>query len=372
MRSDAIRAKRNILFGSLGQSRRSCLGRTGRASSLIALFAAMVGCSAHDAEGQAAADAPLLLSNPDLWSGHEVPYCFVAQGISPMMEQRKQDFRDALAQSWGAERIVRFSERACDGNTVQVSFQPLNGYAGVAGLGRRGGIQLGMQLDTGYLQRPDPGDFKWVVAHEMGHVLGFGHEQDQRDSTCNQGRDYSGNGTPLTAYDPNSVMNYCATRNVNAILSAADKEGFRRAYGVAPPPPPGNPGPQRDGETQPIHRAHNPEIADHLQGLTPNEGAPWWQYEGVSFRTWRAQPGNGIPLFRCRLNDTANHFLSSSDSCEGHVNEGHLGFVSTVPAPDALPIFRCVSGLDHLSTLSPDECIRAGFAIEGMQGFALP
>src|SRR5262249_12387853 len=82
-----------------------------------------------------------------------------------------------------------------------------------------------------------PPDFKWVVAHEMGHVLGFLHEQDQRNSTCNLGRDYSGRGVSLTGYDPSSVMNYCATRNVNNILSALDKQRQRSASGNGPPHP---------------------------------------------------------------------------------------------------------------------------------------
>lgn len=345
-----------------------------KAFAVMALFATTVGCSAQESEGQTTADARLLLADPNaIWSSREVPYCFIPQGSSPILEQRKQEFRQALAQSWGAENVVRFTERGCDGNTVQVSFKPLNGAAGYAGIGRGGGLALGLQLDTQYLQTSETRDFKWVVAHEMGHVLGFSHEQDQRDSTCNNGRDFSGKGVPLTVYDPESVMNYCASRTVPGSLTALDREGLRRAYGGGPPPPPppGNPGNGPVGDTQPIHRSFNPSNGDHMQGLVPNEGAPDWHYEGVSFNTWTRPIANGGELFRCRINGTANHFLSTSASCEGHVNEGHLGFVSGVQTAGTFPIYRCVNGNDHISTLSPDECQRASFLVEGIQGYAL-
>lgn len=147
--------------------------------------------------------------------------------------------------------------------------------------------------------------------------------------------------------------------------------GFRCAYGdVQPPPPPQPPAPE--GETQPVHRSYNAAIGDHLQGLIQNEGAPGWGYERVSFKTWKTRPANGRALFRCRRNGTSNHFLSNSPSCEGHTSEGSVGFVSSVEAAGTRPIYRCVKGNDRLSTLTPAECRRASFVVEGKQGYALP
>lgn len=224
---------------------------SGRARALLAVLVSSVACSsAPEPEEMRATERPLLSAGGQevLWPSGVVPYCFVPQGSSAILEQRKQEFREALAQSWASEGVVSFPERACDSTTVRVSFANLgSNAAGLAGVGRYGGLQLGLQLHTSYLQTSSPLDFKWVVAHEMGHILGFRHEQDQQGSTCNLGRDYSGTGVPLTGYDPTSVMNYCATRNNDSILSALDREGLRRAYGGSsrprgnedPPPPAG-------------------------------------------------------------------------------------------------------------------------------------
>lgn len=273
-----------------------------QAISLLVTCLSFVGCSsATEPEDAAVLDAPLLAAGQNmLWSSGEVPYCFASQGSSPVLEQRKREFREALAQSWSAENVVRFSERSCDSTTVQVSFAQLgSGIAGMAGVGRLGGLQLGLQLSAMYLQTSDPMDFKWVAAHEMGHVLGFLHEQDQRNSTCNQGRDYSGQGVPLTGYDPSSVMNYCAMRNNNSILSALDREGLRRAYGNPsnpknPAPPPSDPEPPANPPTPPTTPPS--DICEPSMDLNPGAGASQGGGASISFHLVNQCP-NGLRVF---------------------------------------------------------------------------
>lgn len=150
--------------------------------------------------------------------------------------------------------------------------------------------------------------------------------------------------------------------------------GFRCAYGAsqgaAPPPPPPPAGAvQRD-----VHRAYNAQLGDHLLGITQNEGAPAWRYEGVAFRAMSAAVAGTVALHRCRINNTSQHFLSNAANCEGHTSEGVVGYVFSAQAAGTQPIYRCVSpkGTDHLTTLTPQECLNAGFRVEGRQGFAFP
>jgi formylglycine-generating enzyme required for sulfatase activity len=145
--------------------------------------------------------------------------------------------------------------------------------------------------------------------------------------------------------------------------------GFRCAYGAvaAPPPPP----PPPAAETAPIHRSYNAALGDHLQGLTQGEGAPAYRYEAVSFKVQKVAPANSSPLYRCRMGSF--HFLSNAATCEGQTREALLGYVWKTAVQNSAPVYRCRSanGRDHLSTQTPAECTKAGFVIEGTQGYAL-
>jgi hypothetical protein len=146
-------------------------------------------------------------------------------------------------------------------------------------------------------------------------------------------------------------------------------------------PPDGGTPPSSDGDAGPgpgpgpsttlrdVYRAFNPTIGDHLQGLVANEGAPDWTPEGVGFRIYADVAAARAALYRCRVNDTSYHFLSTAGDCEGQTVEGPLGYLST-NASDGVALYRCVLGGDHLSTLDPSECQAAGFVVEGQQGFA--
>ena len=76
-----------------------------------------------------------------------------------------------------------------------------------------------------------------ILRHELGHTLGFRHEQTAGSTAggCYEDKDWR----PLTAYDDKSVMEYpnCAANGPSAFeLTAMDKNGAACLYG----PPPGN------------------------------------------------------------------------------------------------------------------------------------
>ncbi len=74
---------------------------------------------------------------------------------------------------------------------------------------------------------------KEYAVHEVGHVLGFGHEHARGDtpSSCSEREDPTPTLVPYGPYDPRSAMNYCSTPRLGGgVLSDQDRKWARLAY----------------------------------------------------------------------------------------------------------------------------------------------
>jgi serine protease len=159
-------------------------------------------------------------------------------------------FAGATEQGWETMGNVNFvyvpaQDATCTASNTNVVFdvRPVNvngQYLARAFFPNQSRSSRNVLIDNSAFQPGLPWSLKNIVAHELGHALGFRHEHTRPESgTCFE----DNNWRPLTPYDAASVMHYpqCNGSANTLNFTTRDAEGIAALYGApggGPPPPP--------------------------------------------------------------------------------------------------------------------------------------
>jgi hypothetical protein len=184
-------------------------------------------------------------------SDEPIPACF----LTTEGPDHQQWMKDSIYRTWEFVSGVQFDwEGLCSGTDLKVRVglvvrndPDADGWAsavGTAALRDERATNAG-SLGSPTIERPSfkvyanddlttvLGRMEYLAVHEMGHVLGFAHEQDHPDNEgdCTDGLGVT--GAAINDYDHNSVMNYCGDHgNETGKLTGFDIEGAQAVYGI--------------------------------------------------------------------------------------------------------------------------------------------
>ncbi len=263
---------------------------------LALLFAAAGGCAPTDLQGEPIPgdDRAELYqgSGVTLWPKGVAPVCYsTTDGNNQSLLTQAQNIVNVYG--WPAVANVSFPGwAACGANpspsSGQIRIHFASGSNGNTSREGAGGSQF---TDVTLANDATAQHFQYEVLHELGHALGWDHEQQRPDNyptgpsgaekycTKNQvGQGEDQTGTDRTSYfDTQSIMSYCT--GWSWMLSPGDVAGVQDAYGLRTPTVNG----QNSSNAAASRTANNLDTF-----FAHNDGSIWtsYWYNGLNTSSW--------------------------------------------------------------------------------------
>lgn len=259
---------------------------------------------------------------------------------------------------------------------VPASNAALSGSFAIAGFPRNGRPHNLIRMNTSFYGGTNRlGNTASVIAHEIGHCIGFRHtDYANRGFSCGSG----GNegpagvgaihipGTPTTHAVANSWMLACIGRNVNRPFIASDKTALQNLYRKGTP------------AAVSFYRFYNSSRVNHFYTANRNEGnnAVGYRYEGIACKIYRTKVSGTIALYRFYNAGAVNHFYTRNrnegNNAAGYRYGGIAGYVYPSSGANRIPLYRYYnsSRVNHFYTTNRNEGNNAaGYRYAGIAGY---